>query len=259
MDKSKRQWQIGIGCTIKQLKNMLTNYYKLNVAYYIVYSVLKYFLISIIVFGASVTLAQTPPTLIDTSDTKGFYKYLASQEISQLSIHELRQLSMLTFIEVSEATDLREEGLVEYRSILENLMSYSNNDPEIVAIRANFYGIEAREASNDMDALVFSKKATRSLDKLVRDNPDNGGVLMQRGLNALYTPSFAGRDAFIEIDFKELLSDRFALTGSVRAYVLYYLALGYKKIGDPKMAQSQLDEIIQLNVIPWSDMAKESN
>ncbi len=222
-------------------------------------NLVKYFLISIVVFGASTALAQTtPPTLVDPADVT-FFEHLKSQEMSELSIEELRQLTLLTFIESAETGEVTTKRLVKYGELLDTFVKQSNNDPEIAAIRKGYNGIRAREALIGMLALIFSKAATRGLDKLVRDNPDNGGVLMQRGLNAVFTPTFMGRNRFIERDFKALLSDRFALSGEARAYVLYYLALGYKKMGNDEAVQAQIDEIIQIGVMPWVGLAKEIN
>ncbi len=220
---------------------------------------LKTVLLSMVIaFGASATLAQTPPVLIDGLDNTDLHAYLLSKELSELSIEELRQLALITFLEGNEVGEVTTKRLVKYGRLLDTFVKQSNNDPEIVAIRKGYNGVRAREALlGGWISYFYSKSATSGLDELVKNNPDNGGVIMQRGLNAVFTPSFMGRNRFIEKDFNELLSERFALQGAARSYVLYYLAVGYKKMGENDAAQAQLDEIIQIDAAPWVELAHE--
>ena len=199
--------------------------------------------------------AETVPTVINAQDvTQRFAELSAKGDPSQ---QDLRELAVLTFIEAASAPELSGKELDTYEEALMDLTKASNNDPETAAIRAVFYGIQAREASSDMNALILAKKGITALDDLVEDNPDNGGVLMQRGLAALYAPSFLGRDSVFIEDFNSLLSDRFALPPTERAYVLYNLLQGYKKVGDADAGHAVQAELKALNVSPWTDLGTD--
>lgn len=197
--------------------------------------------------------AETVPTVIDVADVGQHFATLSAK--AGPTAGELRELALLTFINAADAPELSKKELRAHKKALETLAKTSGNDPEIVAIRAVFYGIQAREAKSDMDALILAKKGITVLDKLVEENPENGGVLMQRGLSALYAPSFLGRDKVFVADFTELLSDRFSLPPAERAYVLYNLLQGYKKIDDKDAGDAVRAELQTLKVVPWTDLA----
>lgn len=197
--------------------------------------------------------AETVPTVIDVADVGQHFATLSAK--AEPTAGELRELAILTFINAADAPELSKKELRAHKKALETLAKTSGNDPEIVAIGAVFYGIQAREAKSDMDALILAKKGITVLDKLVEENPENGGVLMQRGLSALYAPSFLGRDKVFVADFTELLSDRFSLPPAERAYVLYNLLQGYKKIDDKDAGDAVRAELQTLKVVPWTDLA----
>ncbi len=199
--------------------------------------------------------SETAPTVINAADVAERFATLSSK--NNPTPQELRELAVLTFIEATSLPELSDDELEAYKQALEGLTKASGNDPEIAAIRAVFYGIQAREASSDMNALIFAKKGIKELDELVQNNPDNGGVLMQRGLAALYAPSFLGRDSVFIEDFTGLLSDRFALPPVERAYVLYNLLQGYKKVGDKEAGYAVQVELQTLNITPWTKLGAE--
>ena len=60
----------------------------------------------------------------------------------------------------------------------------------------------SRKAAREDRAAQVSTRELRALDRLVLDHPDNGGVLMQRGSNALYSPEVAGRGSIAVADFE---------------------------------------------------------
>ncbi|MGL6208434.1 MAG: hypothetical protein ACRC14_01230 [Paracoccaceae bacterium] len=195
-------------------------------------------------------LAETPPTVITAPDPHALQVQLAALATPQPE--ELRQLAVLTFIEAAQAKTLSPTELETYGETLTGLADKSGGDPEVLAIRAVYCGIEAREAGSDLDALILAQKGIKTLDALAEANPDNGGVLMQRGLAALYAPSFLGRDSVFVEDFTALLDSRFALTPAARGAVLYNLSLGYQKLGDEAAGRATVAELRALEVAPWS-------
>ncbi|MEQ5870024.1 hypothetical protein J4E08_08925 [Sagittula sp. NFXS13] len=199
--------------------------------------------------------AESIPTVIHAQDVPTLFASLS--EKAAPNAVELRELAVLTFIEAANAPQLSKKDVKRYANKLQALADASGGDPEIEAIRATFYGIQAREARSNMDALLLAKKGISALDELVEDHPDNGGVLMQRGLSALYAPSFLGRDGVFVEDFSALLSDRFALPPVERGYVLFNLLKGYQKIGDAEAGTTVKAELQALHVTPWSGLGAD--
>lgn len=199
--------------------------------------------------------AETVPTVITADDVPAKFEALKAKAAP--SVQDLRELTVMFFIEAASAPELSRKQLKTYVRTFEDLIDAADNDPEVHAIRAAFYGIQAREARSDMDALLLAKKGIEMLDNLVEEHPGNGGVLMQRGLSALYAPSFLGRDSVFVEDFTTLLSERFDLPPQQRGYVLYNLLQGYKKIGNTDAAKPVQSELQALAVSPWSEMGAE--
>ena len=212
------------------------------------YSLKPFLIVLALIPGAG--LAETPPTVISAPDPQVLQQELAA--LAAPGPEELRQLAVLTFIEAARAESLTPAEVAAYAEALGGLAEKSGGDPEVLAIRAVFHGIEAREAGSDLDALILAQKGIKALDTLAEAHPDNGGVLMQRGLAALYAPSFLGRDAVFVQDFTTLLGSRFALTPAARGAVLYNLSLGYQKLGDAAAGQATVAELHALEVAPWS-------
>lgn len=195
-------------------------------------------------------LAETPPTVISVHNPQALQQQLVA--LAAPGPDEVRQLAVLTFIEAARAESLTRAQVADYGEALSRLVEKSGGDPEVRAIRAVYHGIEAREADSDLDALILAQKGIKTLDALAESHPDNGGVLMQRGLAALYAPSFLGRDAVFVQDFTALLDSRFALTPVARGAVLYNLSLGYQKLGDAAAGRATVAELQALEVAPWS-------
>jgi hypothetical protein len=210
---------------------------------------------ALLAFGALPLQAETAPLVVTAKDVAQRLTELSAKSVQ--SPEDLRELAVLTFIKAANAPELSKKELKSYVAALSDLAEASNEDPETAAVRAVFYGIQAREASSDMKALILAKKGIDVLDDLVEENPENGGVLMQRGLAALYAPSFLGRDSVFIEDFNSLLSDRFALPPLERAYVLYNLLQGYKKVGDADSGSAVQAELASLKVAPWTDLGAD--
>lgn len=196
------------------------------------------------------------PVSFETSDLDGLYQQLIAQNVTQLPIEKRRQLALLVLRRTAQEMPPKPDGVNAAKELLATILAVSDDDPEIAAIATNVHAIEAGMTVSPMGALAITKSVTRTLDRLVRDNPDNGGVLMQRGSNALYSPMVAGRGSIAVSDFEALVSGRFAINESTRWYLLELLGLSYQKVDRKDDARRIFSELADSNVPYWQARAQ---
>lgn len=215
---------------------------------------------TLIAFGLSlcaIAFAATVPVSFKTADLQGLYQALSKRPLAELEADEQRQLALLVLIRTGEEKPLKKEVVDAAKAQLERILAASKNDPEIAAIAANVRAMEAGLAKTPMAALVVSKEVTRTLDRLVKDHPDNGGVLMQRGSNALYAPEIAGRGSIAVADFEALLSGKFALDEQSCLRTRELLGLAYQKVGRKKEARETFEKLAQSKIPYWQTRAQQ--
>lgn len=208
------------------------------------------------ILGEQGKATATGPVSFDTADLQGLYQQLIAQNVTTLSLEKRRQLALLVLMRTAQEVPLKPDTLSAAKKLLTTILTASNDDPEVAAIAANLHALEASMAVSSMEALVITKSVTRTLDRLVLDNPNNGGVLMQRGSNALYSPTVAGRGSIAVRDFEALLSGKFAVSESARWYLLELLGLSYQKVNLKDDARRVFDELDTSHVPYWQERAR---
>ncbi len=199
--------------------------------------------LALLLLLASVVVAGTAPVGFQTAELDGLYTTLVKKPVAGLKINEQRQLALLVLMRAGQSGRPKATELAAAKQQLAEIVKASGNDPEITAIAANVRAMEAGIVKSPMAALVISKEVTRTLDRLVRDSPGNGGVLMQRGSNALYAPEIAGRGSVAVADFEELVRGDYALdeAGCNRSREL--LGRSYQKVGRTADARKMFQAI----------------
>lgn len=203
------------------------------------------------------SFAATQPVTLSTTDLPALYKTLTAEPVADLCKAQQRQLALLVLIRTSETKPLKPETLEAAKAELAKIAAAANNDPEVLAIAANIRAMEAGLAKSPMSALVISKEVTRTLDRLVKDNPDNGGVLMQRGSNALYAPPVAGRGSIAVTDFETLLSGRFQLDEASTLRTRELLGQAYEKVGRKADARKAFEALAASSNPYWQRRGKD--
>lgn len=211
------------------------------------------------VLNEMVKATASGPVSFDTSDLQGLYQELIVQNVTKLSIEKRRQLALLVLMRTAQKIPPNPDVVSAAKELLATILTASDDDPEVAAIAVNVHALEASMTVSPMEALVITKSVTRTLDRLVLDNPKNGGVLMQRGSNALYSPVVAGRGSIAVSDFEALVSGRFAVSESARWYLLELLGLSYQKVNRKDDARRVFDELGASNVPYWQERAKILN
>lgn len=201
--------------------------------------------VALLLLLTSAVAAGTAPVGFRTAELDGLYENLMAKPASELEINQQRQLALLVLMRAGQSGKPRADTLAAAKKQLASILQASGDDPEIAAIAANVRAMEAGLAKSPMTALVISKEVTRALDRLVRDNPGNGGVLMQRGSNALYAPEIAGRGSVAVTDFEELVSGDYALDDAGCYRSMELLGRAYQKVGRNDDARKMFKAIAQ--------------
>ena len=173
-----------------------------------------------------------------------------------LDVTTARRIALVIVDDASSRVDGTIEQIQADQALVLQLAEMAGNDPEILAVHANLLGVEAGIETGLIRVLTLAKQSSRTLDRLVRDNPEVGGTYMQRGLNALHSPPIAGRIQIAIDDFEKLSSGAFDLSAASQAEVRLLLARSYIKAGREADAQPLLAEVAQANVPRWSDAAQ---
>lgn len=200
--------------------------------------------------------AQTAPTSFPSAERDALIAELAKLPDSVVSPEQARQMALVVLAEAAERPKGDVDGLLQDQAIVQALAELAGNDPEILAVGANLIGMQAGAETNLAKVMRLARGASRTLDRLVRDNPDNGGVLMQRGTNALYAPKISGRIRIAVADFEALLDPRFPMPASDRAYVQTLLAQAYAKANRKSDARDVLQDLIAADLPYWSGNAE---
>lgn len=200
-------------------------------------------------------LSQTAPTSFPMAELEELKASIANIPQSVVSAEQARQMALIVLADAAERPQGDVEGLQLDQAIVQSLAELAGNDPEILAVGANLTAMEAGAESNLARVMRLARSASRTLDKLVLDNPDNGGVLLQRGTNALYAPRIAGRIRIAVADFEALLAPPFDLGISDRAYVQTLLAQSYAKANRKDEARDVLQGLVTADLPHWSSAA----
>ena len=200
-------------------------------------------------------LAGTPPTLF-LPDQAPELRNLAQALPEALAVEQIRQVALVILDDASRRTDGTIAQVQADQARVAGLAGLAGDDPEILAIHANLLGIEAGLETDVIRVLTLAKTGTRALDQLVRDNPDNGGVLLQRALGALHAPPVAGRIGIAVTDFRSLLDGDFGLTPGVHAEMQVLLGRSLIKAGQKAEAEAVLKAVADGEIAQWAAAAK---
>ncbi|GAA4222697.1 hypothetical protein GGQ68_001027 [Sagittula marina] len=200
--------------------------------------------------------AGTAPTIFAPENVPALRQQAQAVAATAVSVEDARKIALVIVDDASRRPDGTLEQIEADQSLVMDLAKQTGNDPEIMAVHANLVGIEAGIEQDLIRVLTLAKASSRALDKLVRDNPDNGGVLMQRGLNALHAPKIAGRIQIAIDDFETLSTGEFHLTDELNAQVQLLLAQSLIKAERTQDAQPLLASVAEADVPQWSDAAR---
>lgn len=200
-------------------------------------------------------LAETAPTAFPVVGLDELRTRLGQMPDATLTGKQARQMALIVLADAAERPKGDVAGLQQDQALVQALAGLADSDPEIEAIGANLMAMEAGAETSVSRVMQLARSASRTLDRLVRDNPDNGGVLLQRGTNALYAPRIAGRIRIAVADLETLLEPRFALTDNDRAYVQTLLAQAYAKSNRRDEARALLETLVSADLPHWSGAA----
>ncbi|MGL6209568.1 MAG: hypothetical protein ACRC14_07045 [Paracoccaceae bacterium] len=200
-------------------------------------------------------LAGTPPTRFLPEQAPEL-RSLAQAVPDGFSVEQARQVALVILDDASRRTDGSIAQVQADQVRVTGLAGVAGDDPEILAIHANLLGIEAGLEPDLVRVLTLAKAGTRALDQLVRDNPDNGGVLLQRALGALHAPPVAGRIGIAVTDFRSLVDGDFGLSAPAHAEIQVLLAQSLIKAGQKTEAEAVLQAVAAGDVAEWATAAQ---
>lgn len=175
------------------------------------------------VWGEIIYPTEIPATLNEQSK---LFESLKAKPEASLTDQDWRTLSVLALQYASQAALTDTTRLKEVTKIISGALARSPNDPELIAIEGNVVSLHARNPNlSAAQAMAYSRRGSRLLDKAVRLNPYHLGARLQRALNSLNSPTFLGKTAHAIQDLEYILSQ--TPTPNSKSFIAYiYVLLG---------------------------------
>lgn len=183
--------------------------------------------------------AGTPPTTFGAEAPAAVEARLSGKPEADLSLEERRLLAYAAIARCGAVEPPRAD-CVEPAMARVAAWPESAEDPELAAMLGNLEAMTAAYAQSPMRAMTVARQVQRRIDRLALDHPHDGGVLLQRGSNALYAPRVAGRWSAALADFTRLLEEDFGLSPEDRLQIEALRAQAALKLGRRDLAGSSL-------------------
>jgi tetratricopeptide (TPR) repeat protein len=170
-----------------------------------------------------------------------------------------KEIELAILFGVIAGTDKNDqETTIKAEKLLSKASKANPKNYTLMATHGSVLTMLARYEKNQGKQLRYVKLGTRKLDRAVKRDPDNIGVLQQRANNSLNLPPFLNRTHFAEKDFQKILT----LIGDKRgpefkAMIQFNLGRTYEINQNSNKAKEYWQKAVNLNVPYWSEKAQK--
>jgi tetratricopeptide (TPR) repeat protein len=213
------------------------------------------FLIAILVLNTNIFAQDHIP---NTPEARWSLAMHLEKELEEKRVPK-KEIELAVLFGVIAGTDKNDqETTVKAEKLLGKASKANPKNYTLMATHGSVLTMLARYEKNQGKQLRYVKLGTRKLDRAVKRDPNNIGVLQQRANNSLHLPPFLNRAHFAEKDFQKIL----ILAGNkkspeFKAMVHFKLGLAYEMTQKNKKAKEYWQKAANLNVPYWSEKAQE--
>ncbi len=225
------------------------------------------FIFSANTFAQQQSFGFVPPTIIP--ETKEKREHLVNALEARLKTKKdsdvLKEFAIIQAVIATENIRTKKQ-LEQAHRIIKEAIAVLPNDSELVAVQGSLITLNAQYvAQNSSQSMTYLKEGIDLMDKAVRQDPNNIGALLWRGLNSLNLPSFLDRKKIAIKDFEKiniLVGNSFGPEFS--AMIHFYLGNAYDQGKNKANAQQALyaehhwKKAVDLKAGYWSNLANKN-